>query len=79
MEKIKADLHNHLRTSSILENSDFNNSVDIASEKLGKGACFGLINMHDRRYEKFADLKGYERVWIGDKKKTRFIFLKKMF
>lgn len=73
MEKIKADLHNHLRTSSILENSDFNNSVDIASEKLGNGACFGMINMHDRRYEKFADLKGYERVWIGDKKNAIYI------
>ena len=73
MEKIKADLHNHLRTSSILENSDFNNSIDVASRKLGSGACFGLINMHDRRYEKFADLKGYEREWIGDNKNGIYI------
>lgn len=71
--KIKADLHNHLRTSSIFENSDFNNSIDTASKKLGGGACFGLINMHDRRYEKFADLKGYEREWIGDNKNGIYI------
>ena len=73
MKKIKADLHNHLRSSSILKDSDFNNSVDIASEKLGDGACFGLINMHDRRYEKFADLKGYEREWIGENKNAIYI------
>ena len=73
MKKIKADLHNHLRSSSILENSDFNNSVDIASKKLGSGACFGLINMHDRRYEKFADLKGYEREWVGENRNAIYI------
>lgn len=73
MEKIKADLHNHLRTSSILENSDFNNSIDVACKKLGSGACFGMINMHDRRYEKFADLKGYDREWIGDNKNAIYI------
>ena len=71
--KIRADLHNHLRTSSILKNSDFNNSINSASKKLGPDACFGLINMHDRRYEKFADLKGYEREWIGDSKNGIYI------
>ncbi len=73
MEKIKADLHNHLRTSSILEDSDFNNSIDAAYKKLGNGACFGLINMHDRRYEKFADLKGYDREYIGENKNAIYI------
>ncbi|MEK6824170.1 MAG: PHP-associated domain-containing protein [Nanoarchaeota archaeon] len=72
-KKIKADLHNHLRTSSILEDSDFNNSIDFASKKLGSGACFGLINMHDRRYEKFSALKGYEREWIGENKNAVYI------
>ncbi len=71
--RIKADLHNHLRTSSILEDSDFNNSIDVASKKLGKDACFGLINMHDRRYEKFSDLKGYDREWVGDNKNAVYI------
>lgn len=71
--KIKADLHNHLRSSSILKDSDFNSSIDAASKKLGGGATFGMVNVHDRRYEKFADLKGYERVWIGDNKNALYI------
>ncbi len=73
MKKTKADLHNHLRTSSILEDSDFNNSIDVASKKLGAGACFGMINMHDRRYEKFVNLKGYDREWVGDNKNAIYI------
>ena len=73
MKKIKADLHNHLRSSSILKDLDFNNSIDTAHKRLGSGACFGLINMHDMRYEKFADLRGYEREWVGENKNAIYV------
>jgi hypothetical protein len=53
--KIKADLHNHLRTSSNISYSDFNNSIDIALDRLGSGGMFGMINFDDKRYEKYIE------------------------
>lgn len=67
MTKIRADLHNHLRTSSRCYDSDFNRAVDIAVERLGKGGIFGVVNFADKRYENFIGLKGYERVYVGEK------------
>ena len=67
MAKVKADLHNHLRTSSRSYDADFNRAVDIATKRLGVGAIFGVVNFADKRYEHFTGLRGYERVYVGEK------------
>lgn len=66
--KVKADLHNHIRTGRWFKDKDFNLAVDIASERLGTGGIIGLVNSLDKRYETFSGLKGYERVFLDDKK-----------
>lgn len=71
--KVKADLHNHLRTSSLLKDSDFNKAIDIASERLGKGGTFGMVNFADKRYEEFIGLTGYERVHVGEKRNAIYV------
>lgn len=73
LRKVRADFHNHLRTSSRLKDSDFNTAIDIASERLWLGGTFGMINFADKRYEKFIGLKGYERVYIGENKNAIYI------
>ncbi|MFA5857040.1 MAG: hypothetical protein WC867_06775 [Candidatus Pacearchaeota archaeon] len=73
MNKIKADLHNHLRTSSRNYQNDFNKTIDITSSRLGPGGVIGLINFSDKRYESFIDLNGYERVFIGENKNGIYI------
>ena len=67
MAKVKADLHNHLRTSSRSYDVDFNRAIDIATRRLGDGAIFGVVNFADKRYEHFTGLRGYERVYVGEK------------
>jgi len=64
--KIKADLHNHLRTSSIFRDEDFNKTIDIIYKKLGDRTILGMINFGDNRYEKFSGLKGYDRQNLGN-------------
>jgi len=49
MRTVKADLHNHLRTSSCWKEGDFNMALDIANRRLDAGGIFGLINLSDRR------------------------------
>ncbi|MEK6760720.1 MAG: hypothetical protein AABX93_02240 [Nanoarchaeota archaeon] len=71
--KVKADFHNHLRTSSRLADSDFNRAVDIAECRLGSGGTFGMINFDDKRYEKFIGFKGYNRDYIGENKNAIYI------
>ena len=73
MSKVKADLHNHLRTSSRYSEGDFNRAIDIALRKLGEGAVFGVVNFHDRRYEHFINLPGYERQNLGDNKNGIYV------
>ena len=63
--KVKADLHNHLRTSSIFSDGDFNRAVDIASKRLGSGGVLGMVNFYDKRYEDFVGLRGYDRYHTG--------------
>lgn len=63
---VKADLHNHLRTSSNVKEGDFNRAIDVAQKRLGFNGTFGLINFADARYENFANSKGYERQNIGN-------------
>lgn len=40
MSKIKADLHNHLRTSSIFRDKDFNRAIDVAARRLRQNQKF---------------------------------------
>ena len=67
-EKVKADLHNHLRTSSHFQEEDFNRAVDITYEGLGQGGILGLANFNDSCYEDFSGLglRGYDRENIGN-------------
>lgn len=67
MAKVRADLHNHLRTSSRSSEPDFNRTIDTAAERLGNGAVVGVINFADKRYEHFTGLGGYGRVYVGEK------------
>ncbi|MDD5193453.1 MAG: PHP-associated domain-containing protein [Candidatus Nanoarchaeia archaeon] len=66
MTKVKADLHNHLRTSGRIYDTDFNTAIDIAAKRLGEGAVFGVVNFDDKRYERFTEFRGYERVYVGE-------------
>lgn len=70
---VKADLHNHLRTSSRCFEGDFNRAVDIASRKLGAGAILGIVNFSDWRYEHLISLEGYERQNLGDNKNGIYV------
>lgn len=65
MRKVKADLHNHLRTSSNMKGL-FNPAIDLASKRLGKGGIFALVNFEDERYERFSEENGYERKDLGN-------------
>jgi hypothetical protein len=64
---VKADLHNHLRTSSNLSDSDFNATINTSLRRLGPEGIVGLVNFDDKRYEQFINLKGYERTYVGEK------------
>jgi len=70
---VKADLHNHLRTSSRYFGGDFDRVADTTSRKLGTGAVLGVVNFSDWRYEHLTDLRGYERQNLGDNKNGVYI------
>jgi len=70
---VKADLHNHLRTSSRYFEGDFDKAVDTASRKLGEGAVLGVVNFSDWRYEHLTDLRGYERENLGGNKNGVYV------
>ena len=56
---VKADLHNHLRTSEMVLDGDLYRAVRVASKKLGKGAVVGIANnKYDWRYERLLCLEG---------------------
>lgn len=61
MRNIKADLHNHLRTSSRMSGL-VKPTIDKARKTLGPGGIIGLVNFDDSRYEDFANqrVNGYE-------------------
>lgn len=65
--KIRADLHNHLRTLTRepFYEGDFNGAIDLASKRLGENGLVGLVNFTDFNYEAFFNAKGYERVPLG--------------
>lgn len=70
---VKADLHNHLRTSGRYYEGDFNRVVEHASRKLGAGAVLGVINFLDWRYEHLINSKGYERQNLGENKNGIYV------
>ncbi len=76
--KIKADLHNHLRTTSIFREGDFNKAVDRAARKLGENGLFAMVNFCDRRYEDFVNLRGYDRVPLGEDRNGFYVPDKKV-
>ena len=78
MMKIRADLHNHLRTSSKFIEGDFNAAINKAREELGEGGIFGMVNFADARYEEFIGLRGYERAPLGDNSNGVYIPDKKI-
>ncbi len=76
---MKADLHNHLRTSSRLDDKDFNKAIDIASQRLGVNGIFAMVNFSDDRYERFIQLRGYERIYVGENSNGVYIPEKKLY
>ncbi len=71
--RMKADLHNHLRTSDRLYDEDFNRAVDKAQERLGYSSAIAMVNFADQRYEEFIALKGYSRDYIGESKNAVYV------
>lgn len=78
MVLVKADLHNHLRTSSNLKQEDFNRAIDLAEKRLGKNSIFALANFSDNKYEQFTGLRGYERQYLGENKNAIYVPSKKV-
>jgi len=67
MRKVKADLHNHLRTSSRMKRGDFDRAVRVAARRLGCGGILGVVNFEDDRYERLLDFGGkYDRQDFGN-------------
>jgi hypothetical protein len=66
MKTVRADLHNHLQTSDDMSKLDFNQVIDIASQRLGEDGILGVVNMKDHRFEDFVQLRGYDREHLGD-------------
>ncbi len=88
MELIRADLHNHLRTSSNLKDGDFKEAIDCASVRMRNfyscmyDSMLGVVDFEDNRYEKFSELniyKGYERFFPGDEKRVFYVPEKRVF
>lgn len=73
METIRADLHNHLRTSDRLYGGDFNQAIDLARKRLGVSPAIGIVNFSDRRYEEFSGLPGYDRAFVGEGKRAFYV------
>lgn len=79
MIPVKADLHNHFRTSSVWKEGDFNKAIKVAHNRLNSFGMVGLVNFSDKRYESFVGLKGYERTKIGEKGNAFYIPEKMIF
>lgn len=62
---IKADLHNHLGKNGA--NPGFDETINIAYQRLGPRGIFGIANYNDYRYEDFVDQPGgeYSREHVG--------------
>ena len=67
---MKAALHEHLKTSSKLNDFSFNYAINLAKKRLGSECVFGVIDFNDKRYDKFIGLPGYKRYYIGEDKRA---------
>ena len=76
--KSKASLHEHLKTSSNLQQKDFNKAIDIAAARLGEYGIFAITNFEDKRYEHFTFLQGYDRYFIGENHNAIYVPDKKI-
>ncbi len=76
---VKADLHNHLRTSSRVRSGDFNRVIDITSARLGEDAIIGIINRSDQKYENLVNQKGYDREVIEKNGSVVYVPEKKVY
>ncbi len=74
----KADLHNHLRTSSRHYEGDFDRTVDVALKRLGENAIVGVVNFEDDRYKDLIASRGYERVYVGENRTGVYVPGKKV-
>ncbi len=71
----KADLHNHLGSQG--KNPGFDETIDLAYNRLGNGGIFGIADSDDFRYENFVSQKGgrYERVPLLEESDKRMIYV----
>lgn len=76
---VKADLHNHLRTSKRVLNGDFNRVIDATSAKLGEDAIIGIVNRSDRKYEELVSQRGYDREFIEGNGSVVYVPEKKVY
>jgi len=74
MVRIKAALHEHLKTSSKIEGLSFNRVVDLARSRLGAECLFSVVDFDDMRYKSFISKQGYEREYIGEDRRGVRIF-----
>jgi len=70
MAKIKAALHEHLRTGSGLGERDFDKTIFTADYRLGHQSMFGVVDFDDKRYKRFIELPGMDRAYVGDDKRA---------
>lgn len=67
VRRIKADLHNHLKTGGFPIRINTDKVIDITSKKLGPGGTIAVINFDPAtRYEDLANSGSYERDNIGN-------------
>jgi predicted metal-dependent phosphoesterase TrpH len=66
MRPVRADLHNHLKTSSRMLDGDVTEAASVAFNKLGYGGVLGVINFNDDRYEKVLDVSSHAGREIGN-------------
>ena len=70
MSKIKAALHEHLKTTSKLRKNSFDRAFHNAIYRLGPQCLVSVIDFDDKRYKSFIGLPGYPRDYIGEDKRA---------
>jgi len=70
MAKVRAALHEHLRTSSKLKKGCFNKIFGLANKRLGSNGIFSLVDFDDKRYKYLIGLQGYDRNYIGEDRRA---------
>jgi len=70
MKKIKAALHEHLKTSSKLKKGSFDKAIEYAIWRLGFHCIFGIADFDDKRYKHFIEMDGFDREYIGEDRRA---------